>query len=160
MHDRKLHYEREIKMKVDFRKAGPEDRENIRALLAETKLPAENIDNDVTTFYVSEDNSGLVGIAGFEFYYGDALLRSVAIRPGLQRQGIGSAIVDRMLDEARRKEIRRVILLTETAKDFFLRKGFNVVDRSEIKNEDLRNSSEFTYACPASAVCMVMDMKR
>ena len=145
-------------MTIDFRRSGPGDKEQIRALLVETKLPAESVDNDVTAFYIAENGGRIIGIAGFELYGGDALLRSVAIRPGLQRQGIGSAIVDRMLDEARRKEIRRVILLTETAKHFFLRKGFAVVDRSEIKNEELRKSSEFTYACPTSAVCMLMEI--
>lgn len=146
-------------MKIDLRTARDEDNEAIRGLLLETKLPTESIRNGATSFYMAEDGGRLLGIAGFEDYGDDALLRSVAIRPGLQRQGIGSAIVDRMLEEARKKVIRRVILLTETAKEFFLKKGFAVVDRSEINNEDLRKSTEFTYACPASAVCMVMEMK-
>jgi N-acetylglutamate synthase-like GNAT family acetyltransferase len=146
-------------MKIDLRAYRAEDKENIRTLLIETKLPTETIDNDATSFFIAEDKGELVGIAGLEFYGDDALLRSVAIRPGLQRQGIGSAIVDRMLQEVRKKEIRRVILLTETAKDFFLRQGFGVVERSEINNEDLKKSSEFTYACPTSAVCMSMEIK-
>lgn len=146
-------------MKIDLRTSRAEDKESIRAPLMETKLPTESTDNDVTSFYIAEDNGRLVGIAGLEFYGGDALLRSVAIRPGLQRQGIGSAIVDRMLEEARKKEIRRVILLTETAKDFFLRRGFGVVQKSAIDNEVLKKSSEFAYACPTSAVCVIMKLK-
>lgn len=146
-------------MKIDLRTSRAEDKEAIRALLLEMKLPTESIGDGATSFYIAEDNGRLLGIAGLEYYGDDALLRSVAIRPGLQRQGIGSAIVDRMLDEARKKKIRRVILLTETEKEFFLRKGFGVVDRSEIKNEDLRKSSEFAYACPTSAVCMSMEIK-
>jgi arsenite methyltransferase len=146
-------------MKIDLRTSSAEDNEAIRALLMETKLPTESIGNGATSFYIAEDDGRLLGIAGLEFYGDDALLRSVAVRPGLQRQGIGSAIVDRMLDEARKKEIRRVILLTETAREFFLRKGFDVVERSAIDNEAMKKSSEFAYACPASAVCMVMEMK-
>ncbi len=145
-------------MKIDFRSSTPRDREKIRELLIETKLPVESVESGVTRFYVAESGGGIVGIAGFEFYGGDALLRSVAIEPGLQRHGLGSEIVDHMLEEARLKKARRVILLTETAEDFFLKKGFDVVDRSKLGNEEIKKSSEFEYACPKSAVCMSLEL--
>jgi N-acetylglutamate synthase-like GNAT family acetyltransferase len=145
-------------MATTFREARPEDREKIRELLTETGLPVESVGGGTTKFYIAEDGGRFLGTAGFEFYGDDALLRSVAIQPSHQRHGIGSLIVSRMLDEARRGKITKVILLTETAKDFFLRKGFRPVDRSVITNEELKKSSEFAFACPATAVCMVLNL--
>lgn len=146
-------------MKIGIRKAVPADKELIRSLLSEVKLPVEGVDGGVTTFYVAEDESAILGIAGFEFYGDDALLRSVAIRPGFQRQGIGSQIVDVMIAEARRRNVNEIVLLTETARKFFLARGFEVVDRSTVSNDAMRNASEFAYACPKSAVCMRMRLK-
>jgi len=146
--------EKEKLIALQFRKSIGEDRDKIRSLLRTTKLPTESLGKDVTTFYVAEEKDRIVGIAGYEFYGDDALLRSVAVRPDLQHCGLGSQIVDFMLDLARKKRIRSVVLLTETARDFFLRKGFDVVDRSTINNEMMKKSSEFAYACPKSAVCM------
>jgi amino-acid N-acetyltransferase len=146
-------------MTIRLRKSISEDNIAIRSLLQTTKLPTESLDKDVTTFYVAEENNQLVGIAGYEFYGDDALLRSVAVRPGIQHQGLGSQIVDCMLDEARKQNIRSVVLLTETARDFFLKKGFTVVERTSIDNEAMKKSSEFVYACPKSAICMRILLK-
>jgi len=142
-----------------FRKAVIEDKTTIRALLQTAKLLTENLDKDVTTFYIAEENGQTAGIAGYEFYGDDALLRSVAVQPDFQHHGIGSQFVDFMLDEARKRKILSVVLLTETAKDFFLKKGFVVVDRSSIENGAMIKSSEFAYACPKSAVCMRLWLK-
>ena len=126
--------------------------------LREVKLPTESVDTGTTTFYVGIENGDVVGIAGFEFYGDDALLRSVAVRPNVQSRGIGSKIVDHMLTVARQRKIHRVVLLTETAQKFFERKGFKVVTRSSITNGPMQQSTEFTVACPTSAVCMVLDL--
>lgn len=146
-------------MNIHLREAVPADREKIRSLLEEVNLHTESVDGDVTRFYIAEDGGEMVGLAGFEFYEGDALLRSVAVRPGLQKLGIGSGMVDLMIEEADRMGIRRLILLTQTAKDFFAKKKFRLVGRSEVGNEALGKSSEFKYACPASAVCMMLQLK-
>lgn len=147
-------------MKIVLRHAIREDNELMRSLLKETNLPTEGLDGNAAAFFVAEDNGEVVAIAGFEFYGGDVLLRSVAVRPGSQRRGFGSRVVDLMLDEARKKGVQSVVLLTETARDFFLKKGFNVVERSSIHNAALKGSSEFTYACPKSAVCMRLWLKQ
>lgn len=141
-------------MTVRLRPAVKDDGELILSTLRETRLPAADLDSDVAKFFVAEVCGEAVGIAGFEFYGDDALLRSVAVRTGAQRRGLGSEIVDLMLAEARKRSARSVVLLTETAKEFFLKKGFSVVDRSAVDNVAMKNSSEFTHACPTSAVCM------
>lgn len=155
----KLLNERSLKM-IALRESRAGDIDEIRGLLNAVKLPVESLDGGVTKFFVAEENRRKVGIAGFEFYGTDALLRSVAIPAELRRRGIGSQIVDLMLAEARKMKMNRVILLTETARDFFLSKGFEVVERSAINNDAMKKSSEFSYACPKSAVCMMFNFKQ
>ncbi len=145
-------------MNVTLRKSGPADRELISSMLAAAKLPGESLDNGVTSFYVAVEDGEVIGMAGMEFYGGDALLRSVTVLPGMRAKGYGSMIVDRMLDEARNADVRSVVLLTETAGDFFFKKGFSFVERSDIDNAELKRSSEFAYACPKSAVCMKLEL--
>jgi amino-acid N-acetyltransferase len=143
---------------IKFGIANGSDKKTVRVFLQEVKLPTESVDTGVTTFYVGTEKGDVVGIAGFEFYGDDALLRSVAVRPKLQSRGIGSRTVDHMLSVAKQRNMRRVVLLTETAQKFFERKGFKVVDRSSIMNGAMLKSSEFTVACPKSAVCMVLEL--
>lgn len=146
-------------MDVNFRKADDSERRKIRELLETVELPAESVESGTTTFYIAEENGSVAGIAGFEFYGKDALLRSVAVRPKLQKKGIGGRIVDSMISVARDRHMSRMVLLTETAQKFFERKGFTVIDRATIDNDALKQSSEFTVACPKSAVCMVFNLR-
>ena len=145
-------------MDIRFQMAQESDQKTIRKLLQEVKLPTESVDKGTTTFCVVKQDSSIVGIAGYEFYGDDALLRSVAVLPLLQSQGVGSKVFDHMLSVARERRIRRIVLLTETAQKFFERKGFKMVDRSAITNQLMLQSSEFTVACPKSAVCMVLEL--
>ncbi len=44
-------------------------------------------------------------------------------------------------------------LLTTTAKDFFNKEGYIVVNRDEVP-EPIKNSSEFSSVCPSTAIVM------
>ncbi len=145
-------------MDITLRKSGPGDGKLISSMLTAANLPVESLDNRITTFYMAEEDGKVIGMAGMEIYGEEALLRSVTVLSGMRDKGYGSMIVDRMLDEARNANVRSVILLTETARDFFLKKGFSVVERSGIDNAEMKRSSEFTFACPKSAVCMKLEL--
>ncbi len=144
---------------AQLRKASDADRNTIQKLLETVNLPTESVDSGATTFYIAEENRSVIGVAGFEFYGKDALLRSVAVPPRLQKKGIGERIVDSMIATAREHHFKRIVLLTETAEGFFKRKGFTVVDRTGIHNDALQRSSEFTTACPTSAICMELILR-
>jgi amino-acid N-acetyltransferase len=45
------------------------------------------------------------------------------------------------------------VLLTETAKTFFEREGYSVIDRASAP-EPVRTSAEFRTLCPQSATCL------
>jgi amino-acid N-acetyltransferase len=145
-------------MEISYRKSKASETSAIRSLLEESKLPTESVGKNTTEFFVAESAGRIVGIAGFEFYGTDALLRSVAIPADLQNKGIGSEIVDWMLAQAKTRGTKRIFLLTDTAQKFFEHKGFKLTDRSSIRNEAMTSSSEFAHACPVSAVCMKLDL--
>ncbi len=141
---------------LEIREATNDDKNSVQALLSEVKLPVESVHSGITKFFVGSLESKLVAVAGFEFYGDDALLRSVAVRPNLQKKGLGDQLTDWMIQEAKKQGIKHIVLLTETAEKFFARKGFAVIDRKSINNDAMKKSSEFAFACPTSAVCMVL----
>ena len=145
-------------MKIGYRKATGTDELQIRELLEQAQLPTESLGRSVTEFFVAEEDGAIIGVAGFEYYGDDALLRSVAIQSNRRSLGLGSSMVDWMLSRAIERRIKRIVLLTNTASKFFEKKGFQVIDRSFISNEALKKSSEFASVCPASSTTMILHL--
>jgi N-acetylglutamate synthase and related acetyltransferases len=145
-------------MNLAYRQAVEADREIIRSILTSQKLPSESIGTGITDFYLALDNNTVVGVAGFEYYGEDALLRSVAVPSQYQKKGIGFQFVDWMIALGKQKRLKSMVLLTETASNFFAKKGFSVVGRSSINNEALKKSSQFCGGCCSSAACMKLDL--
>jgi len=129
--------------------------ERIQSFLKKNKLPAEDIKlKDSLYFEYRNENDVLIASGGFELYGDHALLRSVAIDETQRSRGLGKKIVDDLVEKAKELNITNLFLLTETAHDFFEKKGFADVDRNEVPGP-IRNSTQFTSACPASACCMI-----
>jgi amino-acid N-acetyltransferase len=145
-------------MTLSYRQATEQDAPALRLLLESQKLPTETVGTMITDFYLAMEHEAIVGMAGFEYYGEDALLRSVAVPTSCQRKQIGSQLVDWMISQAKQKGLKRIVLLTETASKFFARKGFTIIDRSSIKNEALKKSSQFCGGCCSSAACMKLDL--
>lgn len=103
-------------------------------------------------------NGEVVGCAGAEVYGHIALLRSVAVAPGLHKQGIGKLLLDRLIHEAQRRDIVRLYLLTVTAPEYFAQFGFK---RAKIEEAPpaLKASAEFQGACPACAAFMTLALQ-
>ena len=109
---------------LTLRQAGAADWTAIEALLRANKLPTEGAMQHLPHYLLATSNGEIVGCAGAEVYGDIALLRSVAVVPGLHRQGIGKMLVSRLLHEAGRRQIGRVFLLTVTAPEYFAQFGF------------------------------------
>jgi amino-acid N-acetyltransferase len=75
------------------------------------------------------------------------------VEPGLRSAGIGRAVVAAAEEMARAQGLQSVVLLTETARDFFARLGYEPVVRESVA-EDLRRTAQFRSLCPQSAHCM------
>ncbi len=135
----------------------PECFEAFRAQLKLAGLPYEDLDKDkhlLVGYYRDEE---LIGTGGMEIYGDYGLIRSISITASNRGKKLGSKIAFHLIDKAKESELKGIYLLTETAKDFFLKIGFEEVDR-DLTPESLRNSSEFAHVCPASATCMYFDL--
>ncbi|MRS98065.1 GNAT family N-acetyltransferase [Ralstonia pickettii] len=139
----------------DFRPARPEDFPAIRALLMAEGLPSEDVDVGQTgRFHVALLDGHLLGCVGLELYGADALLRSVAVAYGARHRGLGRNLVGIAERDATLLGAHRLFLLTTSAADYFFRLGYQRFDRNAVPAL-LRDSSQFSLLCPASATCMM-----
>ncbi len=140
---------------MEIRAIQPEESGQVLDLLRRTRLPVAGLLEHAADVLVAVERDRVIGSAGLEVYGQAALLRSVAVEPGLQGQGIGRALASRALELARARGVTAVYLLTETAAAFFQGLGFRPIPRGEAEPA-VGQSLEFRGACPASATCMVL----
>lgn len=127
----------------------------VAELLRINGLPYQDLQLENNVLISYHDESGeMIGSGGLEFYADYALMRSVAVDAAHRGKSIGKGIVDDLLERAKQKSVREIYLLTETAHDFFTKKGFRDITRENVP-EAVRASSEFKSVCPISAACMV-----
>ena len=127
----------------------------IRALLEQAGLPTADVGEAlVPGFVVLRDGQSVLGSAAVEVLGSCALLRSVAVAPGLQSRGYGAHLTVAAQELARSLGLAPLYLLTTTAADYFARRGFRRVERDALPAE-VRASHEFSTLCPATAVAMV-----
>lgn len=128
---------------------------DVLALLRKNKLPYQDIVLSQSLMVSYHDNKGaLIGSGGLEFYGDHSLLRSLAVDETQRGKSLGKQITADLISRAKSRSTKSIYLLTETAHDFFLKFGFKDIRRAEVP-DGVKGSSEFTTACPASAVCMV-----
>ena len=77
----------------------------------------------------------------------------MAVEPSYRGSGVGRALVDGVLDLARRLELRSLYLLTTTAREYFQRHGFSDCPRDEAPAA-IRETWEFRAGCPSSSAFM------
>lgn len=83
-------------------------------------------------FVVCDEDGQISGVCALHILWEDlAEIRSLAVDEQRQRKGIGKALIDRCLTEARELGIRRVFALTYQP-GFFERLGFRKIDKSKL----------------------------
>ena len=132
------------------------DVEAIKRLLVEASLPIDGVDEHWKTFIVAKEGERLIACGGAEAYPVVALIRSVAVHPDYRSLGLGRRIVRNLLDRLASLGLREFYLLTTTAEEYFIRRGFTKIDRDEIHPQLL--ASKELDVCPSSAVCMRLVM--
>ncbi|HYN74507.1 MAG TPA: N-acetyltransferase [Candidatus Methanoperedens sp.] len=123
-----------------IRKARMSDVKGIQQLIAEyarkgDMLPrslADIYENLRDYFVFEEDGGELAGSAAIHIMWEDlAEVRSLAVREGKMRRGIGTQLVESCISEAIVLGIDRVFALTYKP-EFFEKLGFHVVDKAEL----------------------------
>ncbi len=145
---------------MDLRYKLIEDAESFevfRAQLRSSSLPADDLDYKRDLLVGYYEGPSLVGTGGLEIHGDFGLLRSLSVKLGIRGKSVGSSIYDFLLNEGRKKNLKGIYLLTETAKGFFEKKGFNSVPRDSVPSE-VKTSSEFAHVCPESAVAMYLQL--
>ncbi len=128
-------------------------RTNVAALLAAEKLPAGDLPEQLDNFIVALEHDKLIGVAGLECYGQSALLRSVAVEPDYRNKKIAEKLIRGIEELAYFNGIKAIYLLTETASGYFIKKGYQEIQRNEVPDE-IQGSSEFSFVCPQSAIVM------
>jgi amino-acid N-acetyltransferase len=135
---------------IEIEPARTSDGPAIEALLEANLLPTDGFELALETAVVAREEGRVVGCAAVEPYGPVGLLRSVCVAPPLRGLGLGSRLVDRAEAVAAARGIAELFLLTETAANWFARRGYEPGAR-EAAPAALLGSPEFTVACPVSA---------
>ncbi|RMG45842.1 MAG: GNAT family N-acetyltransferase [Acidobacteria bacterium] len=136
-----------------IRPALPEDLPAIRSLLAGEGLPADDLEPHLAHFFVAEDHGRLLGVCGLESHPPFGLMRSLAVAEPWRGRGLGRSLGEAVATHARRTGLRELYLLTTRSAAVARRLGFHPVNREEAPPE-IRGTTEFSHACPASARLM------
>lgn len=127
----------------------------------ESVLPRElpELYENVRDFYVYVDEHGIGGSVALHIDMIDlAEVRSLVVRPDLQRQGIGKRLLEAVLEEARGLDIARVYALTRQPV-FFQKNGFKAVDRSELPYKVFKDCMRCRLFPGCDEIAMVMDLE-
>jgi len=129
------------------------DLSEIAGLLEQVGLPPLHLEEHLGQYLVARTGEWVCGCVGMEIYGDSCLLRSLAVLPNCQGQGIGRRLVEGIVAKGREIGMSRGVILTNSAAVFAARFGFVEVSRCSIDGP-IGDSWEFrAHACD-SAVCM------
>jgi len=137
--------------------ASAEDMAAIRALLERSGLPTGDLDSARPEFAVIRKNGQVIAAGALQRFGSSALLRSVVVVPDCRERGLGQTVVSELERVARTARVTQLVLLTETAVEFFAHQGYRSIERSSAP-EDMQGSEEFRSLCPSSATCMAKSL--
>ena len=142
---------------IDIHPPNPFQIPEITALLQANQLPVDGFPSDTPVILAAQADDRIAGAAALEIHGEYALLRSLVVDTARRGQGVGARLIAAALQEARRRKLKAVYLLTETAADYFPRFGFAAIERRAVP-EIVRRSVEFTTACPDTAAAMTLEL--
>jgi len=125
-------------------------------LLKKNNLPTEDI-NPGTQLFVTEENDIVIGTVAVEYNFDVALLRSLSVSKQKRNSGIGQMLVDFIEDYVQKQGVRSIYLLTTTAEAFFLKNGYESIDRNEVP-EFIKNTKEYSVICSSSSTLMKKEL--
>ena len=120
---------------IEVRRAHAGDVRAIRALVEPLAATRVLVSKDAVAYYeavqqfrVVEDAGRLLGCGALHVMWEDlAEVRTLAVDPAATGKGVGGALLEALLDDARELGIKRVFCLTFEV-DFFSRHGFSSIE--------------------------------
>ena len=135
----------------------PDKLEEAKNLLQKNNLPTEDINEHAHLFGTYEEEN-LVAVGGVELYGPDALIRSICVDEAYRSQGMAEILTEHIEQYAKKSGADCLYLLTTTADNYFKRKGFVKIERHTVP-QAIKQSSEFSAMCPASATVMKKNLE-
>ncbi len=100
----------------------------------------------------------VVGVAGYERYVTDILLRSVVVSESWRSTGIGARLTANRIAHAKAQGCEGAYLLTDSAERYWERHGFLKIGRQAAPTA-ITHSHEWSAACPMSATAMFRSLR-
>jgi amino-acid N-acetyltransferase len=119
-------------------------------LLKKNNLPTEDL-NPGTQLFVVEEDDKVVATVAVEYDYNDALLRSLCVSQEKRNSGVGNELVSFIEEYVRQQGVQNIFLLTTTAADFLKKRGYTIIDRSNVP-KFIRNTKEYSVICASSTL--------
>ncbi len=114
----------------------------------------------IRDFWVYEEGGIILGCCALQIVWEDlAEIRSFAVRKDRKGEGIGRALIEACLKEARELGIEKVFSLTYV-KDYFERLGFRMIDKDRLPHKvwsDCINCPKFPK-CDETAVILELSV--
>ena len=108
---------------------------------------------------VMVEDDRIVGCVALSIVWEDlAEIRSLAVVDDAKGRGIGQALVEEALDEARRLGIKRVFVLT-FVEGFFLKLGFTPVEKADLPHKIWRECVHCVHFPDCDEVALVLDLE-
>ncbi|MEN2994714.1 MAG: N-acetyltransferase [Thermodesulfovibrio sp.] len=124
---------------MKIRKATVSDVKSIHKLINEFAKKGEMLPRSLNELYenirdflIAEENGEIKGVCALHILWEDlAEIRSLAVKKDSQKKGIGTLLVKKSLNEAKKLGIKRVFVLTYIP-EFFKKIGFKNFDKSKL----------------------------
>ena len=140
---------------MNVERATPADFPAIRWLLSFESQPWQDLTElSLSQFLVIREQGQVHGAIGLECYGEVALLRSLVVSEELRGLGYGGKLVAAAESRAEQLSVRSIYLLTNTAADFFVARGFRRISRDDAPSA-VKATAQFSALCPSTAVLMV-----
>ena len=105
-------------------RATPADAGALLALMERAHLPTDDLASHLDAAFVAREGDRIVGSVAIEIYADGGLLRSVAVDADRRGTGLGARLTAAAIEDAQRRALPALYLLTTTAEHFFPRFGF------------------------------------
>lgn len=117
----------------------------------------DGVCESIRNWVVTEDDEGIVGCGALVVLGPDlAEVRSLAVRPGYQGNGVGRQIVEQLLKDAEAIEASTVFTLT-TAPGFFKKLGFEVTQMGNFPRKVWKDCVHCPKFPECDEIAMVLD---